>query len=209
MLQWILLTKFIVVSAGAPALAQAAVPTLGRDTVLVWAVRNQEESTNFVVRIAHFLPGRYFEWENTVTQGTIKLSPRAVEDARVFLNSRLFEGGVDTTGKDATTLWLSRWAYRELKAKSKVKLAIDSIDGWMSLDGTDALTVEVNRVATTMQVLKVRDDRGQERWFLDQEENPLLARHVFRTFSQTLKSISTDRAGTLRWIKGKKLTSPD
>jgi hypothetical protein len=188
--------------------AESPIPRFGRDTVLVWTVKTQEDASTFVVRIAEFLPVRYIEWENATTQGTIKMSSNAVARARVFVNARLFEGGVDTKGKDATTLWLSQWAFRELKAKSKLKMAIDSVDGWMMLDGAGTMSVEINRTPTEVPVIRVKDDRGQERWFLDVEENPLMARHIFRAFSQTLKSVTTDRPNTLRWIKGRKLSSP-
>jgi len=188
--------------------AASAVPQFGRDTVLVWSIKNQDEGSTFVVRIAEFLPSRFIEWENATTQGTIRMSPNAVANGRVFVNARLFEGGVDTKGKDATTLWLSQWSFKELKAKSRVKVAIDSVDGVMTLDAADSLTVEVNRTPMELAVIKVKDDRGQERWFLDAEDNPLMVKHVFRSFSQTLKSITTDRPNTLRWIKGRKLTSP-
>jgi hypothetical protein len=173
--------------------------------VVVWTIHNPEETSRFVVRIAEFLPTRFIEWENTTTQGTIRMSSTAVASARMFVNARLFEGGVDTRGKDATTLWLSEWAFRELKAKSRVKLSIDSVDGWMSLEGSETLIVDVNRTPTPLPVVRVKDDRGQERWFLDYADNPLLARHAFRAFSQTLTSITTDKPNTLRWIKGKKL----
>ncbi len=136
------------------------------------------------------------------------MTQKAVTTARTFVNARLFEGGVDTKGKDTTTLWLSQQVFRELKAKSRTKLAIDSIEGWMTVEGSDQLVVQVNRTPVTLPVIKVKDDRGQERWFLDQEENPLLVKHVYRTFNQTLTSITTDRPNSLRWIKGKKLTSP-
>jgi hypothetical protein len=59
-----------------------------------------------------------------------------------------------------------------------------------------------------LPVIKVNDDRGSERWFLDSEENPLLVKHAIRQFCQILASITTDRSNTLRWIKGKKLTNP-
>ena len=198
----------LVLAAASPDAAADPLPVFGRDTVLVWTVKNSEDSANFVVRIAEFMPSRFIEWENASTQGTIRIAPNAVLNARTFINARLFEGGVDTRGKDATTLWLSQWAFRELKTKSKVKLALDSIDAWMTLEGTDSLVVDVNRAPTPLPVIKVKDDRGQERWFLDQEENPLMARHIFRTFNQTLKSVTTNKSNTLRWIKGKKLTSP-
>src|SRR5262245_820389 len=184
-------------------------PAFGRDTVLVWAISNAEEGSRFIVRIADFLPSRYVEWENATLQGTIFMSSQAVQNARTFVNARMFEGGVDTKGgKDATTLWLSQWAFRELKTKSRVKLALDSVEGVMTVEGRDEITVEVNRAPVVLAALRVKDDRGQDRWFLDSEENPLLLKHVFRSFTQTLKSITTDRSNTLRWIKGKKLNQP-
>jgi hypothetical protein len=58
-----------------------------------------------------------------------------------------------------------------------------------------------------LPAIKVSDDRGSERWFLDQEENPLMLKHTVRQFTQVLASITTDRPNTLRWIKGKKLAN--
>ena len=46
--------------------------------------------------------------------------------------------------------------------------------------------MEVNRVSQMLPVIKVMDDRKEERWFLDQEDNPLMLSHRFRKFSQTL-----------------------
>ncbi len=201
----------VALMTGAPDPAPSSdvlLPPFGRDTVLVWKISNQDEAATFVVRIAEFLPNRFVEWENSTTQGTIFMTQKAVTSARTFVNARLFEGGVDTKGKDTTTLWLSQQVFRELKAKNRTKLAIDSIEGWMTVEGSDQLVVQVNRTPVTLPVIKVKDDRGQERWFLDQEENPLLVKHVYRTFNQTLTSITTDRPNSLRWIKGKKLTSP-
>ena len=59
-----------------------------------------------------------------------------------------------------------------------------------------------------LPVIRVSDDRGSERWFLDDADNPLLVKHLFRQYSQTLVSITTDRPNTLRWIKGRKLANP-
>jgi arginine repressor len=78
----------------------------------------------------------------------------------------------------------------------------------MTLEGSEKIKVEVNRTLMELPVIKVKDDRGSERWFLDSEENPLMAKQAIRQFSQTLASITTDRPNTLRWIKGKKLTNP-
>jgi len=187
---------------------QSAIPEFGRDTVLVWQSENQGEKNKFVVRIAEFLPSRFIEWENETTQGTVFMSSKAVMSARIFVNSRLFEGGVDTRGKDATTLWLSQKAFSELQANGRAKLAIDSIDCWVSVEGEDSLTVEVNREVRSLPVVKTRDERGSERWLLNSVDNPLVVKHAIRKYTQTLTSITTDRANTLRWIKGKKLTNP-
>ncbi len=74
--------------------------------------------------------------------------------------------------------------------------------------GDDTLAVEVNRVPQILPVIKVMDDRKEERWFLDQEDNPLMLSHRVRKFSQTLTTITTDKSNTLRWIKGRKLENP-
>jgi hypothetical protein len=58
-----------------------------------------------------------------------------------------------------------------------------------------------------LPVIKVKDDRGSERWFLDSEDNPLMLRHLIRKYDQTLASVTTDQPNTLRWIKGKKLAN--
>ena len=57
-------------------------------------------------------------------------------------------------------------------------------------------------------VLRVADDRGNERWILDDEKNPLVVKHLFRSYTMTLVSATTDRPNTLRWIKGVKLAHP-
>src|SRR5512135_1063427 len=111
---WYLLLPALLLQEPKPA-SQSSIPEFGRDTVLVWQSENQGDKHKFVVRIAEFLPSRFLEWENETTQGTVFMSQKAVATGRVFMNSRLFEGGVDTRGKDATTLWLSRKAFSDLK----------------------------------------------------------------------------------------------
>ena len=161
-----------------------------------------------MVRIAEFTPNRFIEWENASTQGTVLMTSKAIAGAKIFLSARLFEAGVDTRGKDATTLWLSRKSFADLKANGRAKLAFDSVDCWVTAEGTETITVEVNRVPTPITVLRVRDEREAVRWFLDDSDNPLMVRHALRKYTQTLASISTDRRNTLRWIKGKKLSTP-
>jgi len=187
--------------------AEGPLPAFGRDTVLVWTIANQEFEANFVVRIAEFTPDRYLEWEDSQTQGTIFMPNRDIVSARGYATADLFGSGTDTKGKDATTLWLSQRIYRDLKEKKKAKCNLDGVSGSLSLKGEAQLTVEVNRSPMVLPVIAVADDRGEERWFLDQDENPLMLKHTVRNYTQVLTSITTDRPNTLRWIKGKKLAN--
>ncbi len=187
---------------------QGSLPPFGRDTVLVYKTEMDQEVRNFVVRIAEFSPDRYVEWEDSSTQGTIFMTAAAIQNAKGFVNSRLFEAGVDTKGKQVTTLWLSRHIFRDLKEKKKVKVALDSIDTWVSFDSEEQVPVEVNRTVLNLPAIKTTDERQSVRWFLDSEENPLLLKHVLRRYTQILASITTDRPNTLRWIKGRKVPKP-
>ena len=181
---------------------ESALPAFGRNTVLVYKSSNENEAP-MVVRIAEFSPSRFVEWEDATTQGTILMPERAVDEARGYVNWQLYVGGVDTRSKNATTLWLSRRIFRELKAKPRIKMDMDSIATWVASLGNDQMTVEVNRKQHSLPVMKTRDERGAERWFLDSEDNPLIVNAIYRNYQQKLASITTDKPNTLRWIKKK------
>jgi hypothetical protein len=185
--------------------AESRLPAFGKDTVLVWKLSNQEYNADFVVRIAEFSPDRFVEWEDEKSQGTILMPSRDLLSAKGYVNTNLFSSGVDTRGKDVTTLWISQRIFRDLKEKKKSKCNLDGVSGLMVYQGDGELQVEVNRSQMTLPIIKVADDRGGERWFLDQEENPLMLKHTVRNFTQVLTSITTNRANTLRWIKGRML----
>ena len=188
--------------------SEEVLPLFGRDTVLVWQTKNLNFESTFVARIATFYPDRFIECESREVQGTVYMRSEDIENARGFVNSRLFEGGVDAKSKKTTTLWLSRKLFQELKSKGKAKCQLDGIGSEFKYQGKDQLKVEVNGNLTILPVIKVSDGRGAEFWFLDQEDNPLMAKHTLRSYSRTLTVISTDRPNTLRWIKGKKLSTP-
>lgn len=183
-------------------------PPFGRDTVLVWKIMNADVESSFVIRIASFSPDRFMEWESESSQGTVFMPLRDLQEAKGYASRSLFEAGVDIRSKKNTTAWLSRKIYHELKSKGKAKCRLDGVGGIFEYLGQDSLTVEVNKAAIELPVIKASDGRGSEFWFLDQEENPLLAKHVFRHYSKTLSVIGTDRPNALRWIKGRKLTNP-
>jgi hypothetical protein len=179
------------------------VPPFGRDTVLVYRSSNESEGA-FVIRIAQFEPDRHFEWEDATAQGTIFIPAKLVNEARSLVNYQLFQAGVDTRGKNATTLWLSRRVYRELKENPKVKFDLDGLATLVNVLGTGEMNVEINRKIRSIPILKTKDERGNERWFLDREDNALLVNLMVRKYEQKLTSITTDRPNTLRWIKDKK-----
>lgn len=196
-----------VATAGGPS-EESAIPVFGRDTILVYKIQNLDYNANLVVRLAQFLPDRYLEWEDDVSQGTVFMPGRDLEAAKGFINSSLFKPGSDTRGAGATTLWMSKDIFRDLKSKGKTKCAINGVTGLFTLLGKDRLEVQVNRSALMLPVIKVMDDRMEERWFLDQQDNPLMLYHRYRQFSQTLESITTNRTNTLRWIRGRRLENP-
>ncbi len=200
---FVFLSLLVPAASHAQSAAESPLPPFGKDTVLVYKSSNEKEGP-LIVRIATFLPDRYIEWEDTTTQGTIFMPGKIVSDARALVNYELFQAGVDTRGREATTLWLSERILRELKESKKIKFNIDGIPAAVTVLGFDKMTVEVNRSSRDLPVIKTKDDRGSERWFLDIEDNPLLVNLQVRDYQQKLTSVTTDRANTLRWIKDKK-----
>ncbi|MEJ2109300.1 MAG: hypothetical protein P8Z37_05190, partial [Acidobacteriota bacterium] len=77
--------------------------------------------------------------------------------------------------------------------------------GKITYEGDGLISVEVNGSPMALPVIKVHDERGAEKWFMDNEENPLMMKYTIRHYNQTLVSITTDRPNTLRWLKGAKL----
>jgi len=200
-LTWRMLPLIISIASLRPALqSESAVPAFGRNTVLVYK-NSLESNSTVVIRIAQFAPDRYVEWEDAITQGTILMPAKAVSDAREFTTWKLFQAGSNTKGNNATTIWLSRRIFRELKERQKAKFSIDGIDTAVTLLGGDQTNIEINRSERSVAVIKTKDERGMERWFLDEEDNPLIVNFQYRAYQEKLTSITTDRPNTLRWIK--------
>ncbi len=187
--------------------SEESLPSFGRDTVLVWEIPNRDFTADFVVRIAAYSPDLLMEWEDRKTQGTVFIPGREIMGAKGYVNNKLFKSGMDTRAKDETTVWLSRSVYRDLKENKEAKLKIERVQGRMTCLGEGELTVEVNGSPMKLPVIKVRDNRKAEWWFLDREDNPLMVQYRMREYRKTLVSITTNRKNTLRWIKGQKLKS--
>jgi hypothetical protein len=183
-------------------------PVFGRDTVLVYKIQSTAYESSFVARIADFAPDRFIEWEDGRNQGTLFISRQDILEAKGYENSRLFSSGRDKKSDNTTALWLSRKTFHELKEKKKARFYLDGAMTKATYVGLDRLAVELNRSKIELPVVKFSDDRGVEWSFLDSQDNPLMLRQSVRDYSQTLISITTDRANTLRWIKGIKLSNP-
>lgn len=179
---------------------------LGQDSVLVWKTQSPHRETTFVARIARFGPDRFLEWEDERSQGTVFMPEKEVLEAKGFETSSLFKPGMDRRARNSTTLWLSRKIFRELKEEKSARCVLDGVSTRFRVAGEAETEVEVNGAPVRMRVVKVLDGRGGERWFLDDEDNPLLVRYRMRSYEQKLTGITTDRQNTLRWIKGKKLS---
>lgn len=179
---------------------QSSLPAFGRNTVLVYK-NSLESNTTIVVRIAEFAPDRYVEWEDGITQGTILMPAKAVANAHDFTSWRLFQAGSNTRGNNSTTIWLSRQIFRELKEHQEARFSIDGIPTTVNILGMDQVSIDVNRSPRPVAVIKTKDERGAERWFLDSEDNALIVNFIVRNYQERLASITTDRPNTLRWIK--------
>jgi hypothetical protein len=188
-----------------PAGHEESLPPFGRDTVLVWEIPNKDFTTDFVVRIAAYSPNLLMEWEDRKTQGTVFIPSREIMEAKGYVNNKLFKSGMDTRAKNETTVWLSRSVYRDLKENKEAKLKIEHVQGRMTYLGEGELTVEVNGSPMNLPVIKVRDGRQAEWWFMDREDNPLMVQYRMREYRKILVSITTNRKNTLRWLKGPKL----
>jgi hypothetical protein len=189
------------------ATSEDALPPFGLNTVLVWKAQTPTFTSDFVIRIAEFLPDRYVEWEDYKSQGTLFMPSKEILAAKGYDSSSLFKDGVEARAKSITTMWLSKKIFQELKAKNKAKIDLDGVECTVVSTGTDQFTLEVNKKKMSLPVIKVKDNRGSERWFLDFEENPLLVKHQVGKYEQNLISITTDRSNTLRFIKGGKLSN--
>jgi len=180
-------------------------PEFGLGTVLVWKIEGPEYEKSFTARIASFRPDRFFEWESDAGQGTVFMPERAVADAKGYEISSLFANGRDKRTKDETALWLSRHVFIELKEKKSARWNLNGVASKLSLIGEGSVSVEVNRNIVDIPVIRAADDRGAEWSFLNLPENPLMVRYEVRNYRQSLISITTGAADSLRWIKGNKL----
>lgn len=192
----------VLLSSAALLQAGSKIPlAFGRDTVVVWEMKTRASTYSFVVRLARFVPDRHFEWENLASQGTIHLDEKSLNQSDRYILSSLFDVGVDVEAKNSTTLWLSRKVFRQLKESGQTKVYLNGLKDEFKKVAEVDYPLMVNRESLPARALHLKDHRDNEWWFLDDEDNPLLLEYKTNHFHQKLKSVSTDRKNTLRWIK--------
>ncbi len=196
---------FLFLASGTPFLCGQDLPEFTQGTVMVFRSVTRGYEYNFVLRIAQFRPGCYFEWEGQSNQGTVYLKPQAVEEARKYNSQRLFQNGIDAESAEETTYWFSRALLSEVKQKRKASIFLDSLKTQISLVAEETFTLSVNQKKVSLSAVVLKDGRGGQWWILDNPDNPLVLQRKINSFTESLASIDTTRADTLRWIKGRKL----
>jgi hypothetical protein len=79
---------------------------------------------------------------------TVFMSSVDLLNAKNFISgATLFQSGVDSKRKNATTLWLSQKIFNELKGRGKIKCDLDGIQGVLTYKGTEKIAVEINKTA--------------------------------------------------------------
>ena len=175
--------------------------SLHEKSILVYSSIIDGEDTQFVIRIARFLPDRVFEWETTAFQGTVHLHKAAVENAERLTYGRLFEAGVGYESSDTVTKWLSSKMFSELSLGKSVKYRLNNLKADFVLDGREVYKVILDGEELEIPAIRIKDSRNGVWLFQDDHENPLLLRYISPYFLEELKRVSNSDANQLRWIK--------
>lgn len=174
---------------------------LGPKSILVYQNEDrQQKESQFVLRLARYRPDIFLEWESLSHQGTVHLYRDAIQKAKIFHLSTLFEVGVDMESDDSMTVWLSKKVYEELTQKGSSAIRLNRVPVKMNLreEGTFELTVD--KQVIEIPVIHVEDDRKGFWTFYRNPENPILVAYRSTYFSQHLKTVSTSPSNKLRWI---------
>jgi hypothetical protein len=175
---------------------------VGEKSILVYQSEDrQQRQSQFVLRLARYRPDIFLEWESLSHQGTLHLYQNAVQEAKVFHLSSLFEVGVDMESGDAMTVWLSGKVYRELTEKGSSKIRLNRLPVTLSLMEEGSFTLTVDKQVVEIPVIHVQDDRKGLWMFYKNPKNPLLVAYHSTYFSQHLKTVSTASTNKLRWIQ--------
>ena len=175
---------------------------LGPKSILVYRGLTQNGGqSQFVIRLARYRPDIFLEWESKTQQGTLHLYREAVQEARKFTLTHLFEVGVAVESKDVMTVWLSREIYRSLMQDGVAKVRLNRLSMKLHLEGEGTYTVMVDRESREIPVIHLLDSRAGSWTFHKDPQNPVLVEHFTPYYRQFLKTVSTAPGNKLRWIR--------
>ena len=175
---------------------------LGPKSILVYRGLTQDGGqSQFVIRLARYQPDIFLEWESEAQQGTLHLYRKAVQKARKFTLTHLFEVGVDVESKDVMTVWLSREIYQSLMQDGVAKVRLNRLPVKLRLEGEGTYTVTVDRESREIPVIHLLDNRAGSWTFHKDPQNPVLVEYSTPHYRQFLKTVSTAPGNKLRWIR--------
>lgn len=185
----------------AVAQAESKQTELGENSILIYIHETETGETQFVLRVARFMPDIVLEWESLSHQGTIHLRKKAVEKGEGFTLSGLFDPGVDTDSKDVMTTWLSKALFDELIKSGETKIRLNRLSTRFTLKGEITYSLRVDKKEISIPAIVLADARGGKWVFQKSRENPVLLEFSNDYYREYLKTLILSQPGSLRWIQ--------
>ncbi len=196
----ILVSCVLVLLASLGSLQASSLEVAG-NTILIYENTTSESTSEIVIRVARYQPDIVMEWETSADQGTVQLFSRAVDRADRFTLRGLFKVGMNRVSGDETTLWLSRALYDRVVTGEPQKIILNRIALKTKLARRENIDITVDKEMASFPVVVLEDNRKGEWVFLDDRENPLLAKYATPFYETKLSRVVNPDKISLRWIK--------
>ncbi len=196
----ILVSCVLVLLASLGSLQASSLEVAG-NTILIYENTTSESTSEIVIRVARYQPDIVMEWETSADQGTVQLFSRAVDRADRFTLRGLFKVGMNRVSGDETTLWLSRALYDRVVTGEPQKIILNRIALKTKLARRENIDITVDKEMASFPVVVLEDNRKGEWVFLDDRENPLLAKYSTPFYETKLSRVVNPDKISLRWIK--------
>ncbi len=196
----ILVSCVLVLLASLGSLQASSLEVAG-NTILIYENTTSESTSEIVIRVARYQPDIVMEWETSADQGTVQLFSRAVDRADRFTLRGLFKVGMNRVSGDETTLWLSRALYDRVVTGEPQKIILNRIALKTKLARRENIDITVDKEMASFPVVVLEDNRKGEWAFLDDRENPLLAKYATPFYETKLSRVVNPDKISLRWIK--------
>ena len=206
---YLLITTFVILGCAVREIRkEVKVPWLKPGTKMVYGVDFQGKKYDFIVNVKSLPPEIKFDWEMTEPvnkSGSILIKASALDTARGQFN--YFRGGSKTL-ENATTVWVSKKVYKELKEKGTTKIILDSDSYTLSLKSKEKMKVSIDGTEKEIDVIYgeienaaveyaldesgnlIERPKNYKYWILDDPINPVIMRMVI-DFEIGIKEITT------------------